>query len=141
MRKMSISKHLYRALGITCVGLAYVGLVTPGIPFSIFLIVAAWAFAKSSESWHNWIYSHPVFGNFLRNWNEKRIFPTRGKILMIVTMSTTLAITWFSTMSYPAVIWSGSFMLLVAVWALKYPGTEAEYNRRKSNNLRIGWIR
>lgn len=60
---------------------------------------------------------------------------------MIGTMSVTLAFTWFSTMSYPAVIWSGSFMLLVALWALRYPGSEAEYNFRKSNNKRIGWLR
>lgn len=141
MKKMNISKHLYRLLGIVCVGFAYIGLVTPGIPFSIFLVIAAWAFAKSSASWHNWIYSHPIFGNFLKNWNEKRIFPTRGKILMVLTMSTTLVITWLTTLSYPAVMWSGSFMFIVAIWAMRYPGSEAEWERRKSAGKRIAWLR
>ena len=43
-----IKKYMYQAIGFLCVGLAYVGVVTPGIPFSIFLVIAAWAFAKSS---------------------------------------------------------------------------------------------
>lgn len=135
-----MKKTAYRALGIVCVGMAYVGLVTPGIPFSIFLVVAAWAFARSSETWHQWIYNHPIFGKFLTDWNTRRIFPTRGKYIMIATMTSTLVITWFATENLKAILWSGGFMALVAVWAWRYPGTENEYNLRIAKNQRIGWF-
>lgn len=136
-----MSKFLYRALGICCVGMAYVGLVTPGIPFSIFLVIAAWAFAKSSETWHTWLYSHPVFGKFLTNWYSKRIFPTRGKYFMITTMMSTLLITWFTTENLKAIAWSGGFMALVAVWAWRYPGSEAEHAARIAAGKRVAWLR
>ena len=77
-----IKKYFYMSIGFLCVGLAYIGIVTPGIPFSIFLVIAAWAFAKSSPRMEKWLYNHPWFGKFLTNWNKKRVFPTKGKYLM-----------------------------------------------------------
>ncbi len=135
-----MSKLLYRGFGIACVGIAYVGLVTPGIPFSIFLVMAAWAFAKSSETWHNWLFNHPIFGKFLTNWYSKRIFPTRGKYFMVATMATTLLVTWFTTENIKAIAWSGGFMLAVAVWAWRYPGSEQEYNARVEAGKRVAWL-
>ena len=71
---MSIKKYLYQALGIFCVGMAYIGFVVPGIPFSIFLVIAAWAFAKSSPKMEAWLYNHQrlaqdrLIGLFHRSW-------------------------------------------------------------------------
>jgi len=136
-----IKKYLYMTLGLFCVGVAYIGFIVPGIPFSIFLVIAAWAFAKSSDKLHAWIYNHPWFGEFLTNWTEKQVFPTRGKYAMILVMSSSLAFLWFTTYNINAVIWSGTFMLLVAVWAWRFPGSLQEYNRRKDNKEKIGWIK
>ena len=112
-----IKKLLYQAFGFFCVGMAYIGFVTPGIPFSIFLVAAAWAFAKSSPRMEAWLYNHPWFGEFLTNWNTKRVFPTKGKYAMVIVMSSTLAFTWFATGNIKAVLYSGTFMALVAIWA------------------------
>ena len=136
-----VTKTLYRILGIVCVGMAYVGMITPGIPFSIFLVIAAWAFAKSSETWHAWLFNHPVFGKFLTNWYTKRIFPTRGKYLMVLTMASTLVITWITTENLKAILWSGGFMLLVCMWAWRYPGSESEHDYRVESGKRIAWLR
>ena len=136
-----IKKWLYQALGIFCVGMAYIGFVTPGIPFSIFLVVAAWAFAKSSPKMEAWLYNHPWFGEFLTNWNTKRVFPTRGKYAMIIVKSSTLAFTFFATGNIKAVIYSGTFMALVAIWAWRYPGSLTEYNRRVNSKERIAWLK
>ena len=120
---MEIKKNLYRALGFLCVGIAYIGFVTPGIPFSIFLVIAAWAFAKSSPRMEKWLYNHPWFGPFLTNWVKKRVFPLKGKYAMVLVMSSTLFFTWFFTANLNAVLWSGGFMALVAIWAWRYPST------------------
>jgi uncharacterized membrane protein YbaN (DUF454 family) len=112
-------------------GLAYLGFVTPGIPFSIFLVFSAYAFSKSSKRMHDYLYNHKHFGPFLTNWVEKRIFPQRMKYAMVVVMSSSLAFLWFTTYNLTAVLWSGGFMTAVAVWAWRYPGSEEEYNKRK----------
>jgi len=122
---------LWKCLGFISLGFAYIGVVTPGIPFSHFLVFAAFCFAKSSPRMHAWIYSHPVFGPFLTNWNEKRIFPTRAKYLMVITMFSSLLILWFTTENPVATFWSGLVMLLVAIYCWRtYPGSEEEYQKR-----------
>ena len=136
-----IKKYLYMALGFLCLGMAYVGVVVPGIPFSIFLVIAAWAFAKSSKRMHDWLYNHKYFGPFLTNWVEKRVFPTKGKYAMVIVMSSSLAFLWFTTGNIMAVVWSGGFMAMVAIWAWRYPGTVAEQERRTAAGEKIAWIR
>jgi len=138
---MNIKKYLYLTLGFVCVGLAYIGFVTPGIPFSIFLVIAAWAFAKSSKKMEAWLYNHPWFGKFLTNWVNKRVFPQKGKYAMIVVMSSTLIFSWFTLYNVNMIIWTGAFMLGVAIWAWKYPGTIEEHDRRIEAGEKVGWIK
>jgi uncharacterized membrane protein YbaN (DUF454 family) len=138
---MNIKKTLWLILGFISLGLAYLGVILPGLPFSIFLVFAAYCFAKSSERMHKWIYNHKYFGPFLTNWTQKRVFPQKGKYAMVIVMSSSLAFLWFTTYNANAVLWSGLFMFLVAVWAWRYPGTVEEYNRRKENGEKIAWLK
>lgn len=138
---MTPKKFFWLVLGFLCLGMAYVGLILPGIPFSIFLVGAAYCFAKSSKKMHDWLYNHKYFGPFLTNWTQKKVFPTKGKYLMVTVMSSSLAFLWFTTYNVNAVAWSGGFMLLVAIWAWRYPGSVDEYERRKENGEKIAWLK
>lgn len=120
--------------------MAYIGLVTPGIPFSIFLVIAAYSFARSSKRMENWIYNHRHFGPFLINWENRRIFPRRAKYAMIAVMASSLLIMYF-TVPIKAVIYSGLMMAAVAVWAWRYPDSENEWQYRKDNGKKIGWLK
>lgn len=120
---------------------AYVGLILPGIPWSTPAVGAAFCFAKSSDRMHKWLYSHKIFGPFLIGWQEKRIFPTKFKYFMIITMMSTLIILFLTTWNINALIGSGTFMLLVAIWAWRYPGSEEEYQRRVNEGKRIAWLK
>jgi len=137
----TIKRYIYMGIGFFCVGMAYIGVVTPGIPFSIFLVIAAWAFAKSSPKMEKWLYNHPWFGKFLTNWNKKRVFPTRGKYLMVAVMASTLIITYYFTANLNAILWSGGFMVLVAIWAWGYPGSVEEHTRRVKEGKRVAWLK
>lgn len=132
---------MYMGIGFLCVGIAYIGFITPGIPFSIFLVIAAWAFAKSSPRMEAWLYNHPWFGKFLTNWTQKRVFPTKGKYLMILVMASSLAFLWFTTENIKAVLWSGGFMALVAIWAWRFPGSVTEHAARLEAGKKIGWLK
>lgn len=127
--------------GILFLGIAYIGVVVPGIPWSTPTVLAAYCFAKSSDRMHKWLYSHKLFGPFLIGWQEKRIFPTKLKYFMIATMTSSLAIMWFTTGNINAIIWTGIFMILVAIWGWRYPGSEAEWQRRVQEGKKIAWIK
>lgn len=139
--KNIIIKKVWLLFGIIFLGMAYIGLILPGIPFSIFLVMAAFAFSKSSDKMHNWIYNHKKFGPFLTNWKEYRVFPKKMKYVMILVMTSTLVFTYVTTGNIMAVVYSGSFMLLVAIWAWRYPSSIEEYNYRKQNGKKIAWIK
>ncbi len=135
-----MKKFLWKMLGFLSLGMAYIGVVTPGIPWSIFIVFAAYCFAKGSPKMHAWIYGHPKFGPFLTNWTEKKVFPRKLKYLMIVTMSTT-AIFLLVTAPIKAFYWSAGFMFLVAVWAWRFPETVEEYEERIKQGKKIGWLK
>jgi uncharacterized membrane protein YbaN (DUF454 family) len=136
-----IKKILWCTLGFLFLGLAYVGIVTPGIPWSTPTVIAAFCFARGSDRWHNWIMNHKLFGPFLRNWSEKRVFPTYGRWAMFITMDISLIILWVTTQNWKLVLGVGLGMLLCGVWAWRYPASVEEYEERKITGKKIGWFR
>ena len=138
---MNIKKALWFTLGVILVGVAFVGVYMPMLPWSTPAVGAAYCFSKSSERMHKWIYNHKIFGPFLKNWAEKRIFPTKFKYLMVITMSTSLAVLWFTTGNIAAIAWSGGFMAICAGWAWRYPGSKQEHQRRVDASDRIAWFK
>ena len=136
----NIKKFLYFALGCVCIAMAWIGVVTPGIPYSPFVVAAAFCFARSSERAHRWIMTHKIFGPFLTNWSEKRVFPQRLKYLMIAMMSLSLVLMTISGVKPIGIVSTGIFMLLVAVWAWRYPSSVEEHDLRVEQGRRIGWF-
>lgn len=133
-------KWVWKLAGLLSLGMAYIGVITPGIPYSTFVVLAAYCFAKSSPAMHSWIYNHKLFGPFLINWTEKKVFPRKMKYFMLLTMSSSLIMLWFTTHNLRAIFGTGIFMLLVAIWAWRYPSTISEFEQRKLSNKKIGWF-
>ena len=79
-----MKKIILITIGWCCVGLAFIGTFVPGIPTTIFLIVALWAFAKSSKKFHSWLLNHKRFGPILRNWESHKVVPRNAKISMVI---------------------------------------------------------
>jgi uncharacterized membrane protein YbaN (DUF454 family) len=118
-----MKKVLWYSLGMLSLGMAYIGLVVPGIPFSIFLVFAAFCFAKSSKKMHDWLYNHKWFGKFLTDWTNHRVFPLKAKYAMVAVMSSSLVIMWLTTGNIKAILWVGITMLAVAIWTWRYPSS------------------
>lgn len=57
-------RGIYFVLGLICLGLAYLSFL-PGIPTFDFVILAAFFFARSSDTFHNWLVNHRVFGRII----------------------------------------------------------------------------
>jgi len=134
-----VKRFLWKILGFISLGMAYVGLITPGIPYSPFVVFAAYCFAKGSPKMHAWLYNHKIFGPFLTNWGEKRVFPTKMKYFMLAMMSTSLIVMSF-TVPVRGVVYTGIFMICVAVWAWRFPGSVAEHDKRIESGRKIGWF-
>lgn len=136
-----LKKIFWNILGFICLGLAYVGVIMPGFPYSIWIVAAAYCFSKGSERMHRWLYNHRIFGPFLTNWNQKRVFPTKMKYFMIIMMSLSLILMYTSGVKVIGIISTAIVMILVAVWAWRFPGSVEEYDRRKSKGEKISWLK
>ena len=135
-----VKRFLWKSLGFISLGMAYVGLVTPGIPYSCFIVAAAYCFAKGSPKMHAWLYNHKLFGPFLTNWNTKRVFPHKMKYFMLAMMTSSLLIMWFTGVKPIGILSTGIFMLFVAVWAWRFPGSVEEHDQRIAEGRKIGWF-
>lgn len=129
------------SLGVFCLGIAYLGTIIPGLPWTTPAFVAMLCFAKSSDRWHNWIMNHKLFGPFLKRWQDKKVYPTKIKWIMFISMVISLGILIVTTQNWKLCLAVGMFMLLGLIFALRYPGSEDEYERRKRLGLRIGWLK
>jgi len=89
-------------LGIGLVALGVLGIFLPVMPTTIFLLLAAACFVRSSDRLHNWLYSHRILGSYLRAVEGRSGLPRRAKI-------TTLAVLWIS-------ILCSAFVFVDSLW-------------------------
>ncbi len=116
-----MKKTILISLGWLCVGLGFVGVFVPGIPTTIFLIIALWAFTKSSEKLRHWLLNHKRFGPILNNWQEHKVVPRRAKILMVVLMSLAVILFYFSSQSLILTIGLIILLVSVAIYVISLP--------------------
>ena len=74
---------LYLASGLGFVAIGGVGVVVPGLPTTVFFIMAAWCFSRSSERLENWVLGLPGIGNMVQDYRSGLGMPRRAKIAAI----------------------------------------------------------
>ena len=86
-------KIVLNIIGVVAVVLAILGVFLPLLPTTPFLLLASACFARGSTRLHGWLLANKVCGEYLRNYEQGRGIPLRGKV-------TALVILWAS------IIWS-----------------------------------
>lgn len=81
-------------LGLILVGLGCIGAFVPLMPTTIFLILAAACFARSSPRLEAWLLNHPRFGATLRAWRAEGAVPRRAKIAACLGMAVGYSLFW-----------------------------------------------
>ncbi len=85
------SNRLTRVLliiaGWLLVALGVIGIFLPVMPTTIFLIIAAACFARSSERFYDWLINNKYLGKFIRDYREHGGMPVRAKIIAILMLN------------------------------------------------------
>ena len=63
---------LFVSAGLVFVGIAYVGIVMPGLPATPWLLLASYCFARSSPRLQRWLFRSPVLGTILHDRHHLR---------------------------------------------------------------------
>ncbi len=118
----------FMAFGGLMLVLGFIGAFLPVMPTTIFLILAAWAFGRSSPRFEAWMLDHPRFGRALRQWREQGAVPQRAKLMAAFGIAFGYAVFWFGSRPSPIVaILVALFMVGAALYVVSRP--EPDPNR------------
>ncbi len=91
--KNPVLRALLLALGFVSVATAIAGVFMPVIPTTGPVLLAGFAFSRSSERFDSWLVNHRVFGPIIRDWRAGLGFTVRAKVLAVIAIVLSFSLT------------------------------------------------
>ena len=88
-----LGRPFWLLFGLAMTGCAIAGAVLPLVPTTPFLLLAAYAFARSSPRLHAWLLNHRQFGPLITNWQQHGAIPRGAKIAAMAMIALAPVIT------------------------------------------------
>ncbi len=111
--------------GSLCLLLGLIGVFTPVLPTTPFVLAAAACYARASPRFHGWLLANRVFGPIIAEWERHRSIPRRVKAMAIAMMATTLGI---SVVFFVEPAWLKgllvAFGVLLGFWMSRIPSRD-----------------
>ena len=109
-------KSFLLLLGFIFVGLGFIGIIIPGMPTTVFMILAAACFAKSSPKFELWILVLPGIGRLVQDHRDGLGMPQKSKAIAITMMvlAVTLSIIFAITSTLIQILVGG--VGIIGVW-------------------------
>jgi uncharacterized membrane protein YbaN (DUF454 family) len=79
--KSRVARGAWWIVGVLAVALGGIGVIVPGLPTTVFFIIAAWAFSKSSPRLEAWVLGLPRIGPMVHDHRNGLGMPRRAKFL------------------------------------------------------------
>ncbi|KAB2838208.1 MAG: DUF454 domain-containing protein, partial [Melioribacteraceae bacterium] len=94
------------------VGLGIIGIFLPVMPTTIFLILAAACFARSSEKFYYQLINNKYLGRYIKDYMEHRAMPLRAKIVAVIMINVVIGYSAFVAVN---TLWVKILLVLIAV--------------------------
>ncbi len=82
----SIRRWSFLLLGLLSVGIGFVGVFLPGLPTTVFLILASYFFMRSCPWLEERLVRAPIFRPYLQYLDGDRVMPLRARLTTIAMM-------------------------------------------------------
>jgi uncharacterized protein len=128
MNKTSVKKIIYILIGSISLGLGTLGIFLPVLPTTPFLLISAWAWAKSSERLYIWLLKNKYFGKYIWRYRQGLGIPLRTKIIAISTLWITIII---SIVFYIDYLYADILLFLIASAVTYHLASRPTYGKRK----------
>ena len=114
-------RWLLRALAALALCLGILGVFIPGLPTTVFILIAGWAAMRSSPRMHTWLWNHRLFGPMLQNWQAGGFVSRRAKRSAAAMMAVCAAVLWITPTPLWVRVLSCTCMAVVLVWLWQRP--------------------
>lgn len=114
-------RYVWLGVGGLFVALAIIGIALPVMPTVPFLLVAAWAFSRSSPRLRRKILNHPTYGPPVRSWQERGAVGRLAKIWAVVAMASGVALSLFIGMPIWVVGLQATICLAIGTYVVTRP--------------------
>ncbi|MFC1873307.1 YbaN family protein [Chloroflexota bacterium] len=84
--KANIKRILLLTAGVLFAAIGTIGIFIPVLPTTPFFLLAAACFVRSSQKAYNWLLNNRLFGEYLKNYIERRGMSLKMKVLTILLM-------------------------------------------------------
>lgn len=108
-------------LGFVSLALGGLGIFVPLLPTTPLVLVAAFAFANSSETLHQWLLDHNVFGPLIVNWRRHRAISRSAKSMSVLSMVAILLVSWLLDVPMPVIAVQAVVLGCAAAFILTRP--------------------
>jgi uncharacterized membrane protein YbaN (DUF454 family) len=115
------ARWLYIALGWLCVVAGMIGVVLPGWPTTIFIILATYFFARSSPRFYNFVMNHRIFGPLIRDWRDGKGMTARAKTIAVTTIILTISLSITVIPVIAVKVLLGVVMIVLCSYLLSLP--------------------
>lgn len=116
----------WRSLVVIFITLGIIGAILPGMPTTVFLVLAAWAASKGWSEMDAWLLNHPKYGITLRNWRENGTVPRKAKWIASIMMLLSGILMLFTNAPFLVKVFTDLTMLIVAIWLWMRPESKVE---------------
>lgn len=117
----AVARYLLLVFAVLCLALGVIGIFIPGLPTTVFILMAGWAAARSSPRFSAWLENHRVFGPMLRDWRKHGAVSRRAKITATVMMAACAAILFVTSSRMWLAESITGVMALVLMWLWRRP--------------------
>ncbi len=94
-RRLDPRRWALAGAGLLCVAMGAVGVFVPGLPTTIFLIIASWCFAKSCPPLERWLKEQILFRPYTRYLDPAATMPRRARVMVLCFMWTAVIVSGF----------------------------------------------
>jgi uncharacterized membrane protein YbaN (DUF454 family) len=112
-------RWVWFALGWVAVALGGIGIVVPGLPTTVFFIIAASCFARSSPRFERWVLNLPRIGPLVRDHRAGLGMPRRAKAWAVGTMVVVAGASALAA-GHPVVSAAIVGLMAIGVWYVGY---------------------
>ncbi len=105
-----LRRGIYFSVGSVSVVMGVIGIFVPLWPTTCFLLLAGWAFARSSPRAERWLYENRLFGRYLSDYRERGVISPRVRLTSVSVLWLFMAV----TIVLLSRVWVAALLLLVA---------------------------